>query len=375
MSAYDKDFWLRETFSMLALSSIKGVGYWTLYRLSLAGLTFNQVLKASSFEEFADYLSRAEGKIPRPKQEWTEFQKELWDKGKQLHRRLTEQEIKVIHAGEESFPSSLRKIPDPPNWLFIQGNITALHQFGIAIVGTREPSEDGEFLAKYVGSFIPYFNSDTVTISGLATGIDQIIHKQSIRFQVPTIAVLGTGIFSNYPSESENLRDNICVNGGAVITEYLPNQGYTKDMFVRRNRLQAGLADIVIPVEWIPKRGTAHTVRYASAAKKRIICLKMPDWSEESHPELTLGRELGGEVFTIPIEGHKFLNSVCTYLSNRRIDNPNELEEQPNTQEEETNTKYDIQNEHKEKASLKDKTSNDTEVKHVHQLSIWDKTE
>ncbi len=102
----------------------------------------------------------------------------------------------------------------------------------------------------------------------MASGIDQIIHKNSLRFDIKTIAFIGTGILLNYPSGSEKLRQEIHQKGGAIVSEYLPHDSYSAANFVHRNRLQAGLARVVIPVEWQEKGGTAHTVRFA---KKKII--------------------------------------------------------------------------------------------------------
>ena len=63
-----------------------------------------------------------------------------------------------------------------------------MHRKSIAIVGTRKPTEDGIFLTNYIGACVSYFN--TATVSGLAHGIDQIIHRQSIRFKVLLEGVL-----------------------------------------------------------------------------------------------------------------------------------------------------------------------------------------
>lgn len=308
----NKDFWVGETVSLLTLSLLNGVGYWTIRNIALASLGFKQVLKANSTAELVNYLAQAglkntsliENQIGG---EWPNVREELWSQAVKLYKQLEHEGIQVIHFEQDNFPQSLREIADPPKWLFVQGNISILHQPSVAIVGTRNPSEDGKFLAHYVGKCLPYFKA--VTVSGLASGIDQIIHQESIRFQVNTIAVLGTGIMLNYPAGSEKLRQEIHKNGGAIISEYLPYQSYTAENFVRRNRLQAGLACAVIPVEWKVKSGTAHTVRFAKESRKKIICLSLPDWSD-SHTELLSAKIMGADVFTIPGQENLFLSSI-----------------------------------------------------------------
>jgi predicted Rossmann fold nucleotide-binding protein DprA/Smf involved in DNA uptake len=121
-------------------------------------------------------------------------------------------------------------------------------------------------------------------------------------------------ILLNYPAGSEELRNKIYKKGGAIVSEYLPHQSYSAENFVRRNRIQAGLSRVVIPIEWKPKGGTAHTVRFAKEANKKIICLKLPDWSD-SHLELSLAQKMGAEVLTIPGQESEFIHSVTQFLA------------------------------------------------------------
>lgn len=315
------DYWVGETVSLLTLSFIHGVEYWTIRSLALLGLGFKQVLKAQSTTELIDYLVQA--KCENASQifnqigdDWLKIRGELWKQAVKFYHRLQNEQIQVIHLEQENFPQALREIADPPRWLFVQGNLAALHKPALGIVGTRKPSNDGLFLANYVGACLHYF--DTVTVSGLALGIDQIIHKLSIRAKIPTIAFIGTGILQNYPDGSSQLRREICEHGGAIVSEYLPYQSYSQENFVRRNRLQAGLSKIILPVEWKEKSGTAHTVKFAHQAHKKLVCFRLPDWSD-SHSELALARKLGAEIFTIPGQEEKLINFVNSALTENNM--------------------------------------------------------
>jgi hypothetical protein len=136
-----------------------------------------------------------------------------------------------------------------------------------------------------------------------------------LRFKVPTIAVLGTGILSEYPKGVMDLKERIVAGGGAIISEYLPHETYSAQNFVMRNRLQAALGRVLIPVEWNPKSGTAHTVRFAAALKRPIVYLRMPDWDEN---RMSLGKMSGistARMFTIPgdeVELKDFVKSVIS---------------------------------------------------------------
>ena len=99
-------------------------------------------------------------------------------------------------------------------------------------------------------------------------------HRTSVSEGVRNLAFLGHGINIVFPQETAQTRDRILKAGGAVATEYLPNEHYQKRYFVERNRLQAGLADFVIPVEAHPTGGTAHTVRFARQLGKPVIGIR-----------------------------------------------------------------------------------------------------
>jgi predicted Rossmann fold nucleotide-binding protein DprA/Smf involved in DNA uptake len=113
-------------------------------------------------------------------------------------------------------------------------------------------------------------------VSGLAEGIDEQAHNASLREQVINIAFLGHGINFSIPASTKRARERIIRQGGAVVTEYLPDEHFQKPYFVQRNRLQAALADVVIPVEANPKGGTAHTINFARKYDRRVVGIEWP---------------------------------------------------------------------------------------------------
>lgn len=184
---------------------------------------------------------------------------------------LNRKKIHVLHGS--ALPKRLEDVSDSPYWLFVEGNPEVLQaQPAIALVGTREATQKGvEATRTAVKMLAPY---PITLVSGLAEGIDAAAHEASLEFGVPNIAFLGTGIDVVFPKETEPLRKRIVEQGGAVATEYLLGESYGREKFVERNRLQAGLAHLVIPVEAKQKSGTAHTVRFARAMKRDILGLR-----------------------------------------------------------------------------------------------------
>ena len=74
------------------------------------------------------------------------------------------------------------------------------------------------------------------------------------------------------------------------MAEYLPDQTYSAQSFVRRNRLQAALADTLVPTEWVIKSGTAHTVEFAYSYSKNISNVYLPG-TYNNRPELKFSED------------------------------------------------------------------------------------
>lgn len=304
------EYWRNETVAFLALTSIKGVSYWTMRKLYQSKIGFKNLLKEKNITRLAKLL-RVNFPVGIC---WDDFQKELWSSGLSKARELTKAGVRVYFYDQNEFPSSLKGIEEPPYWIFIQGSLKNLSERKVAIVGTRKPTEDGFFLTKLVVSALSGYR--IVTVSGLAQGIDQLAHIESIRYNIPTVAVLGNGIFKEYPKGSNLLKNKIVDKGGTIITEYLPEQSYSAENFVRRNRLQAALCSVLIPVEWKLKSGTAHTVEYAYRYKKKIINLYLPNTFHERSELAFSGANRDAHNFKVPQDIDLVLEFILNWESN-----------------------------------------------------------
>ncbi|EMT5584093.1 TPA: DNA-protecting protein DprA [Providencia stuartii] len=308
------EYWKNETVAFLALTSIKGVSYWTLRKIAESQIGFKRLLKDETALKLKSFL-RTGGILDK---DWAEYQQLLWERGLNKARDLSKRGVSLIFNGQSSFPEKLKNIPDPPYWIFVQGNANTLNAKSVAIVGSREPTDDGIFLSKLVLASLAKEN--ICTVSGLASGIDQIAHMESIRYGLPTIAILGNGIFREYPKGSNKLKENIISSGGAILTEYLPEQNYSAENFIRRNRLQAALCETLIPVQWKIKSGTAHTVEYAYKYKKNIINVYLP-YTESYRPELDFAKKNRAAInVEVPKELNRLLDLIINGSSNNSIE-------------------------------------------------------
>ncbi len=174
--------------------------------------------------------------------------------------------IDIININVESYPQQLKKIYDAPISLYIKGNKDILNNKALAIVGCRQASEYGKKAAKYFAYNLTQNKFNIV--SGLAKGVDSYAHVGSLYVENKescgkTIAVVGNGLDTIYPSENIKLADKIIESGGAIISEYPLGTKPDKMNFPARNRIISGISSGIIVVEAKEKSGTLITVDFA----------------------------------------------------------------------------------------------------------------
>lgn len=188
---------------------------------------------------------------------------QLIEKSKQCERYLEVMDylernrIGLISINDYRYPDSLKNIAKPPLFLFYKGNIELLSKNKmISIVGTRRSTKYGELCCERVVKDL--VDGDVVIISGLALGIDSVVHREVLKYKGNTIAVLGCGIDIYYPKTNIKLRDEI-EKKGLLISEFSLGTIPAPKNFPIRNRIIAGLARGTVVVESSLKGGSLIT--------------------------------------------------------------------------------------------------------------------
>lgn len=161
--------------------------------------------------------------------------------------------IAVVTLADERYPDRLKNIPDPPPVLYVRGRLPDPEKLTIGMVGTRNASEYGMRVARWLSANLA--KSDCVIVSGMALGIDGMANRAALEHGGETIAVLGCGVDVCYPSEHEELMQRIIAHG-AVVSEFQPGSAPNGHNFPVRNRIISGLSAGVVIVE-APKRSGA----------------------------------------------------------------------------------------------------------------------
>lgn len=180
-------------------------------------------------------------------------------------------EIEEIKITDEDYPKRLKEIQNAPKKIYVLGNKKILNDKGIAIIGSRNCSEEGLKNARLFATNIA--NAGFTVISGMAKGIDSASHYGALEVEGKTIAVLGCGVDYIYPKENNKLYEEILDRRGVIISEYPPGTEPSSEKFRARNRIVSGLSLGVLVVEAKYRSGTSITIKYAKEQKRDVFCI------------------------------------------------------------------------------------------------------
>ncbi len=176
----------------------------------------------------------------------------------------------LVSCCSADYPELLRHSPGAPAVLFVSGQLSALREPQLAIVGSRNPTAGGRATAR---DFAARFARLGLCItSGMALGIDAASHEGALSADGLTIAVLGHGLDSVYPPEHAALAERIAAQG-ALVSEFPPGTPVQRHNFPRRNRIIAGLAHGTLVVEAAGNSGSLITARLAGVAGREVFAL------------------------------------------------------------------------------------------------------
>ncbi len=185
----------------------------------------------------------------------------------------------VLLHGRSGYPAPLTHDPSPPPVLFVQGDAGALAHRRVGVVGTRNATPGGRRTARALGRELA--GAGVAVVSGLARGIDGAAH-QGVRDVLGDsagdgapgpIGVVGSGHDVVFPREHRELW-NWVAGRGVLISEHPPGSAPLAGRFPQRNRVIAGLSEIIVVVESRATGGSLITVR--EAMKRDVDVLAVP---------------------------------------------------------------------------------------------------
>ncbi len=188
---------------------------------------------------------------------------ELWEK-------MVRRGIGFVALPDTEYPRRLREIPDAPWGMFFRGRLPDGDRPAVAVIGARDCSGYGEFVAGEIGKSLGAMGVQV--ISGMARGIDGISQAAALRAGGASFGVLGCGVDICYPASNRELYESLCERGG-LLSAYPPGTEPRPGHFPPRNRIVSGLADAVVVVEAGDKSGTLITVDMALEQGREVYAV------------------------------------------------------------------------------------------------------
>lgn len=189
-----------------------------------------------------------------------------------LIERMAERGVRLLTVLDEEYPANLQLIYNRPPFIWVEGALKPEDSRAIAIVGTRQASDDGRRRAAQLASELAREN--VTVISGLARGVDTAAHTATLDAGGRTVAVIGQGLCTPiYPRENQSLATAIRAHG-ALVSQFWPDAPPRPWQFPMRNVVMSGIAVGTVVVEASATSGAKMQARLALEHGKRLFLMQ-----------------------------------------------------------------------------------------------------
>lgn len=185
-------------------------------------------------------------------------------------RFIEKYKISPLFLTDQNYPKRFLNCYDPPALFYFRGNADMNSSKFIAIVGTRINTDYGKQVTEQLIKDLQL--PGVVIVSGLAFGIDAIAHKAALKYNLPTIGVVGHGLDTIYPNQHKGLAKEMIPQGG-LLTEFISKTKPDKHNFPVRNRIVAGISDVTVVIETSIKGGSMITAEMANGYNRDVFAV------------------------------------------------------------------------------------------------------
>lgn len=246
----------------LWLTSIPGIGSAKVAKLLEVFNTPENVWKANKIDlMYVNILN---------KQDISFLTEKSLERAQQIYKDIKNLGINVLTIDQAKYPKLLKTIYDPPQILYLKGNLPPNDVIMLSVIGSRRASFYGKKIAEELA--LELAQRGVFIVSGMARGIDTCAHKGALKAGGKTIAVLGCGVDIVYPQENAELMKYI-EKYGAVLSEYPPGTMPKSGNFPARNRIISGLSLGTIVVEAGEKSGSLITADFALEQGREVFAI------------------------------------------------------------------------------------------------------
>ncbi len=183
--------------------------------------------------------------------------------------------VAVATFRDSHYPTALIGDHQAPPVVFMVGNPDLLQNRRVGIIGTRTSTRSGQRFARLLGQQLA--EEGVCVVSGLARGIDVEGHVGALMANSShasgPCAVVASGPDVVYPREHAGIWKQISERG-ILMSESPPGVAPETHRFPMRNRIIAGLSEVLVVVESRSRGGSMITVR--EAMKRDVTVMAVP---------------------------------------------------------------------------------------------------
>lgn len=178
--------------------------------------------------------------------------------------------IKLLRMDDPGFIPPAMRNNNTPILLYYKGVIETQQKGSVAIVGSRKSTLYGTSVAQLACK--EYASKGYRVLSGLAKGIDAVVHRTALEAGVVTYGFLANGLNACYPKENSELMAEI-IETGAVLSAFPADTPPIRQNFYSRNEIMVTWADDVIIAEAGEKSGALLTGELALKNNRRLFAV------------------------------------------------------------------------------------------------------
>lgn len=228
-----------------------------------------------NYDEIEDVTSGMPSKVRKNLENLRNWASSVSMEGyREAKRNLRDRDIRIISEFDDEYPQFLKeREPKYPRILYYKGGLIDFKGC-VAVVGTRNPSENQASKARELGRFLA--KKDFTVVSGLALGVDTNAHKGALDVGGETIAVL-PNIRKITPESNQELAQEIVEKNGALLAIQFDPSKLSKHKWVKRNRVTSGISRAVCAFASPGSKGTYHQIRFAREQGIKVLALRTDD--------------------------------------------------------------------------------------------------
>ncbi len=155
------------------------------------------------------------------------------------------QKIYTVSFLEESYPSLLRALGDPPPLLFYRGRFPPADEKTVAVIGPNIPGQESVAQAVRVGRALA--QNDVSIITGPGKGVEASAQVGAVVAEKPTRLVLGCGHEADLSDEEVTLAVQV-EKKGVLLSEYPPLVKKSPEREAASRRLIIALSQAVLVI-------------------------------------------------------------------------------------------------------------------------------